>query len=117
MTGTQTAPVVVGSPDPEVFFRKTELGPEDALCSQCGGQGGHWWHPATWALGLEGHAGNCVRVLKIPLVLSQGNKEVPAVAGEGTPAGMMRMRGPMTPSSAAAEQVVVEGLLALASPP
>ena len=115
--GTQTAPVVVGSPDPEVFFWKTELGAEDALCSQCGGWGGHWWHPATWALGLEGRAGNCTCVLRIPLVSSQGNKEVLAVAGEGTPAGMMKTKGPVTPSSAAAEQAAGEGLLALASPP
>ena len=117
MMGTQTAPVVVGSPDPEVFFWKTELGPEAALCSQCGGRGGHWWHPATWALGPEGFAGNCVCVLRIRLVLSQGNEEVPAAAGKGTPAGMMKMKGPMAPLSTVAEQVAAEGLLALASLP
>ena len=41
MLGTQTAPVVVESPDLEVFFQKTELGAEDALCSQCRGRGSH----------------------------------------------------------------------------
>ena len=54
-------------------------------------------------------------VLRIPLVSSQGNEEVPAVAGEGTPARTIKMKGPVTPSSAAAEQVAAEGLLALAS--
>ena len=62
-------------------------------------------------------AQDCTHVLRIPLVSSQGNKEVPAVAGEGTPAGMMKIKGPVTPLNAAAEQAAGEGLLALASPP
>ena len=115
MVATQTAPVVVGSPDPDVFFWKTELEAENALCSQCGGQGGHWWYPETWALGLVGWAGNCAHVLRIPLVSSQGNKEVPAAAGMGTPVLMVEMRGWVAPLSAVAEQVAVEGLLALDS--
>ena len=114
---TQAAPVVVWSPNPEVFFRKTELGAEDALCSQCGGWGSHWWHPETWALGPMGCAGHCMHVLRILLVSNQVNKEVPAVTSVETPVGMIRMKGPMTPSSAAAEQAGAEGLLALASPP
>ena len=114
VVATQTAAVVVGSPDPEVLFWKTKLGVEDAMCSQCGGWGGHWWHPATYALG---HAGNCTRVPRIPLVLGQGNKEVPAVAGMGVPIVMVEIRGCMAPSSAIVEQVVVEGLLALESLP
>ena len=112
---TQTATVVVGSPDPEVFIRKTTLGAEDTLCNQCGGQGSHWWHPIMWALGLVGHAANYASVLRIPLVSGQGNKEVPAVAGMGVPFGTMEMRGEAAPPSTVAEQVAVEGLLALAS--
>ena len=114
---SQTAPMVVGSPDPEVFFRKTKLGAENALCSQCGGWGDHWWHPEMWAWGLAGRAGNCVHVLRIPLVSSQGNKEVPLVVSEGTPVQMVEMRGRAAPPSPIAELAAVEGLLALASLP
>ena len=62
-------------------------------------------YPTTWALGLEGRTGDCAHVLRIPLVLSLGNEEVPAVAGEGTPARTMKIKGPVTPLSVAAEQV------------
>ena len=48
---------------------------------------------------------------------SQGNEEVPAVAGKGTPARTMKMKCPMTPLSTATEQAAGEVLLALASPP
>ena len=41
-------------------------------------------HMGAW--GQRGVQGNCAHVLRIPLVSSQGNEEVPAVAGEGTPA-------------------------------
>ena len=102
MLGTQTAPVVVGLPNPDVFFRKTELEAEDKLFSQCGGWGNHWWHPAMWALGPAGHAGNCAHVLRIPLLSSQGNKVVHAVAGVGTPVRTVEMRGWATPPSAVA---------------
>ena len=117
MEATQTAPVVMGLPDPEVFFWKTELGAVDALCSQCGGRGSHWWHLAIWALRLTRCARNCARVLRIALVSSQGNEEVPAVTCEGTPVWMVEMKGRVAPPSAIAEQAAVEGLLALGSPP
>ena len=109
--------MVVGSPDPELLIWKTELGAEDALCSQCGGWGGHWWHPTMWALGPAGHTRNCTHILIIPLVLGQGIEEEPAVSGMEVPVGMVEMRGHMAPSSAVAEKVAVEGLLALASLP
>ena len=78
-------------PDPDVFFWKTKLEAEDTLCSQYGGQGGHWWHPETQALRLVGHAGNFMRVLRIPLVSGQGNEEMPEVAGVGVPFGTVEM--------------------------
>ena len=78
---TPTAVLVVGPPDVELLFQKTELGVEDTPCSQCRGWGDHWWHPITWALGPVGHAGNFVVILRIPLMSGQSNEEVPAVAG------------------------------------
>ena len=51
MAATQTAAVVVGPPDSDILFQKTELGAEDTMCSQCGGLGSHWWRPKTWANG------------------------------------------------------------------
>ena len=74
--------------------------------------------PCNVGLGADGvHAGNCMHILRIPLVSGQGNKEVPAVAGMGVLVGMVEMRGHVAPSSAVAEQVAAEGLLALASLP
>ena len=64
-----------------------------------------------------GHAGNCVHVLRLPLVSGQGNKEVPEVSGMGFPVGIVEMRDRVAPQSIVAEQAAAEDLLALASPP
>ena len=68
MTATQTAAVMMGSPDLDVFFVKIELEAKDALCSQCVGWGGHWWNHVIWELGAVGHVGNCAYILRIPLI-------------------------------------------------
>ena len=47
ITATQTAALVVGSPDLEVFFRKTKLRGEDTLYTQCRAWGHHWWNPMS----------------------------------------------------------------------
>ena len=68
------------------------------------------------ALGPDGACRNCA-CPENPLVSGQGNEEVPAVAGVGFPVGTVEMRGRVAPSSAVAEQVAAEDLLALASLP
>ena len=41
---TLTTTLVVRLPLPqEVIFRRTELGVDNAKCSQCKGRGDHWW--------------------------------------------------------------------------
>ena len=117
IAATQSAAMVVGLPDPEDFFQKTELGAENTLCSKCGGWCGHWWQPATWALGPVRHAGNLMQILRIPLVSGRGKEEVPAAVGVGLPVETVEIMGHMAPLSTVAEQVAAEGLLALVSPP
>ena len=52
-----------------------------------------------------------------PLDIKPGDDKVLGVAHMEVPVEAVGMRNPVTPSSAAAEQVAVEGLLALASLP
>ena len=101
---TQTAPVVVGSPDPEVFFWKTELGVEDALCSQCGGWGSHWWHPATWALGPNGACRKLCAYPENPLGVKPREQRGACSHRCGDPCWDVEIRGPAAPPSAVAEQ-------------
>ena len=118
MAGTQTAPVVVGVTRPGGLFPKDQAGGGGHTVQSVWRAGRPLVAPCHMGPGAGGgHRKLCTHVLRIPLVSSQGNKEVPAVAGKETPAGAMKMKGPVAPSSSAAVQVAAEGLLALASPP